>query len=92
MILEALAGVFLHFFEAVLAIIYGVFPGVPDWFSSGLLTLMQLMGWVGQLDHWVNTSLAFGVAGAVMATWVISIIIQVIRVIVSYLTLGGGAT
>lgn len=92
MIIEALMEVFMMFFTAVMGVVYGVFPGVPDWFSSILLTLIQLMGWVGQLDHWVNTSLAFIVAGAVMAAWLISMVIQIVRMAVSYLTLGGGAT
>jgi hypothetical protein len=86
----------LDFFGALVGFVmgelYALVPAVPGWANSAVDNLAEVKGWVMGFDTWLPVGLAFTVAAAVGAVWLVGILIGVGRVVASYLTLGGGAT
>lgn len=92
MILEWIAKVLLEMCETLATLSFAVIPRPPNWFLTGLGTLEQLIAWLHTIDAWVPVNLTLGIAGAVCLTYVMAIGIQIVRTVVSYFTLGGGAS
>lgn len=92
MILEGVMN-FLIGFVKLIVMAYGMaWPAVPDWVATGVAGWASIVGVLMELNHWVNVPVALSIGGVVIAVWLISISIQLVRTIVSYMTLGGGAT
>jgi len=84
----------LNLASGLLAWIIGAVPNVstPSWLSISTGDVSWLSGAVQAVGGWVP----FGVIGAVLATYLIvhaaAIGVKIARQILSYVTLGGGAT
>lgn len=92
MILDAIISWGLKILEAIIMTPLGLLPHMPDWVTTGFQGLTTIMSWAYELDHWVPVSLAMTVGGAVMVAYGVAFTAQCVRTVVSYLTLGGGAT
>lgn len=67
------------------------FPPPPAWVSEGQQYVREVMDIAGQLCNWVPIE-ALGVSvGVVFAAWVAATAIHVARLVISVITLGGGA-
>lgn len=68
------------------------FPSVPSWFSTISSGVTYLHTWAGAVARW----LPLGIVAAIFATYVavhaVSLLVKLARQVLSYLTLGGGAT
>lgn len=73
-----------------------IFSTVVATSSSGLNSIGKVSFFMGEklglVNHWVDGSTLFLVVPAVGAAWAFSITVRVVRMIVSVLTGGGGAT
>ncbi len=67
-------------------------PAPPAWVSNGFSALSGLFPYVDSLGVWIPVGLALTIGGAIVAAYVAGVVIKLIRMVVSYLTLGGGAT
>lgn len=67
-------------------------PGPPDWAVNAWAGWAEIWAYVESMDTWIPVDLAVGVAAGVGAFWLTSIIIQIVRTVISYATFGGGAT
>lgn len=77
--------------EAVAAIA-GLVPAVPPELADACATVAAAMGWVAPVS-WIVPWGALGVAIAIVVAGVVAgLAIVVARIVVSYLTLGGGGT
>lgn len=92
MITDAILNVLELVVKAMLTPLLVLVPAAPSWVSQGVGYVGQVLGFLNGFESWVPVTLGLTVAGIIAATWVVSVTIQLARVIVSYLTLGGGAT
>lgn len=67
-----------------------VVMGVPDWVFSGVAFVASAMAYVTSLGNWIPFDLMYVVAVAVFAAWALGISIKLLRVVASFMTLGGG--
>lgn len=67
-------------------------PAPPAWLTEASALVGQLMDYAGQLGHWVPWPVAVAVALFVVGCLVAALVIQIVRIIASFATLGGGGT
>jgi len=81
------------FFGALVGFIVGLFPtsGAPGWVNDGAGYLAQIWGYADGLGGWIPWSLAGTLLSAVFACMLLSVGIKVVRIVASFLTLGGGS-
>jgi hypothetical protein len=91
-ITEAVMNAFSIALRAILDALFVLIPKPPTWLVSHVDDLQTLWGYVDAFDTWIPVNLAFTVATAVCVTWVLGMVIGIIRVVASYFTFGGGAT
>jgi hypothetical protein len=84
-LLGALVGGLLHVFAALI-------PPTPGWVDTAMVDLATVWGWVKSAETWVPASFALTCALFVVGCYVVSWSIMLGRMVLSYLTLGGGAT
>lgn len=65
---------------------------LPSWVGQIGTFTGQIFGAAGSMGVWFNWSLLGVVVGGIIAVNIASFAIQLIRIVASYLTLGGGAT
>lgn len=91
MITNALITLLGIFIDGITSAFFALVPMPPGWFSSALAEVQVVFQWLHTLDHWVPVSLTLTVAAAVVATYLVTLAMEIVRMIASYLTLGGGA-
>lgn len=69
-----------------------VVPLPPGWFTDGVVAINTLMVEAGKLGHWIPWPIAVIVGLAVTGCVVAALVIQAVRIIASFFSLGGGAT
>ena len=67
-------------------------PTPSDWIVGSAVVIARLMVPAAKLGYWVPWGLVVSVAGAFVVCLLAALIIQVIRIVASFFTLGGGAT
>lgn len=92
MIADAVIGLLSALISGIGTLLDALVPGVPAWVATSLEKAGQVTGYLYQLDTWIPVGFAFNVAAAVIAAYLVGLIIGIVRVVASYLTLGGGAT
>lgn len=63
----------------------------PDWFVNSGTAFQSIFGVADSMGAWLPVSLAFTVAAALLACIVIGFGIKVVRIVASFVTLGGGS-
>ena len=92
MVTDWALGVLGAFLQTVLGPALSLIPDVPAWTADAFSALGQVWS-VGQsMDAWIPVSFTFGVVGVVFAVYAVTLIIGTVKLVASYLTLGGGAT
>lgn len=66
------------------------FP-VPEWLSSADGALATVLTYAGSMGAWFPSGLAVTVALAILAAYVVGFGIKIVRIIASFVTLGGGS-
>lgn len=64
--------------------------GVPDWVFAGIGYVASAMAYVSSLGNWIPFDLGGVVMLAALAAWVLGVGIKIVRIVASFLTLGGG--
>ena len=75
----------------IAAKIAAVVPDVPSWVSQGSAGIRTVMTYATSLGNWVPLTLFVVCVTAVVGCLVAGLLIKVIRIIASYVTLGGGS-
>jgi len=92
MIWEALVGVFKALLLPMLHSIADAVPEPPSFAQQGFDALGTVWSYLRLMDTWIPVHLAVIGAGVVLATYAVTLLIGLVKLIASYLTLGGGAT
>lgn len=91
MIVVALLGIV----SAIAAGLFTLIPSSwtpPSWLTDQSSAFGTLLAGAGKLSGWVPVQLAVTVVLAVLASFLIGVVIRITRMIISNLTGGGGAT
>lgn len=64
---------------------------VPDWLASASEGASTIAGYGAGLGVWIPAPLIMGVVLTLLATWLIGFGIKAVRIVASFLTLGGGS-
>jgi len=70
--------------------ITAMIPPVPSWVASLPGYIQTLAGYLGTVSHWLPVEMLIVVIVALSATWGAGLAIKGIRIVASFLTLGGG--
>lgn len=89
MIWEGIVSAFVWIVNGVVSLIPTDAP--PAWLNDGAGYLNTLMESAAGLGAWIPWSLAVTVLGAVLSCVVIGFTIKVVRIVASFLTVGGGS-
>lgn len=92
MIFELVVGGFLSALGWVWEHAGSVLPSPPGWLEDGFAFVADVRGWLYMFDYWLPMTALLGAVGFVVYCWLASMVLNVFRVVASYLTLGGGAT
>jgi hypothetical protein len=76
--------------EWLSAQISGMVPPVPDWLMALPGYVRVVAGWVAVMGQWFPVEWLVIVIGAVFLTWAAGLAIKLVRIVASFLTLGGG--
>jgi ABC-type molybdate transport system permease subunit len=91
-IVQGLWELFAQFFLLLAGFFLDLIPAPPGWASSALSAAGEVLGYMAGFETWLPMQLAFTVAGAVIATYFVSLMIGATRWLLSYFFLGGGST
>jgi len=91
-IIEAIVTVFALFVRAVVALFLALTPPVPGFVSTAFGYAGQCFAVLDSFSTWLPVAFGFQVAAAVIATYLVAGAIQLIRMVISYFTAGGGVT
>lgn len=82
----------LDYFFALIGSILDLLPQVtvPSWMSAGG-PISKVFTYAGQMGAWFPMSEAVTIVGALLGVWVVGFGIKVTRIILSFLTFGGGS-
>jgi len=92
MIIDAILGVLFSVVNAIMSTLAALIPPAPAWFTTAWEGIGTAYDYAMELDTWIPVDLALTLSGAVLLAYVASVTIQIIRTVVSYFTMGGGAT
>lgn len=92
MILELLANVLATILGGIFDLFISLIPTPPAGLVSAIQGATGLIDDLHVIDSWIPVDLALTLVGLVLAAYVGSIFIGIARLIVSYFTLGSGAT
>lgn len=89
MVTEWLVGVF----SAVLTALLDWLPDwdMPAWMTSTDGAMATVFTYAASMGAWFPMGLATTVAVAVLATYAVAFVVKVVRIVASFLTLGGGS-
>lgn len=84
---------FLQVLFAVLGWLLSLFPtvAVPSWVTDESSNFATWLGYAQGMGAWLPLGLAFTVIGVVFICVAAGFTIRVVRIVASFLTLGGGA-
>lgn len=79
-------------FAAVVRAILGLLPvvAVPAWMDT-TGPMATVFGYAASMGVWVPTTLLVTVLAALLAAWLMGFAIKVLRIVASFLTVGGGS-
>lgn len=89
MITEAIMNVFFSFTELLVSLVPSSDP--PSWLSDGSGALAEIWGYGHGLGAWLPWSLIGVVFPVVIACIGLGLLIKLTRIVLSFLTLGGGS-
>lgn len=71
----------------------GSLPAVqaPGWLTSITSNVSTVMGGVDGMSAWIPWPLLVTVGGACLASWLVGLTVKVVRIVASFVTLGGGS-
>lgn len=69
-----------------------VIPDVPSWVQDLVTWIGTVMDNAAKLGNWIPWPVAAIVAGSVVVCLIAAVVIQVARIVASFVSLGGGAT
>lgn len=75
----------------VFAAIAAHLPAPPGWLLDAVGFIHTVMGYVGAFDSWVPLSIALPITVFVGVALVAGLVIKVVRIVLSFATLGGGS-
>lgn len=84
----------VHVLSQVAVLLVSLIPagsGVPSWVTSLGSDFGLVAGWASSVGVWVPWPVIFTVVAAVMACWGIGLAVKLVRIAISYVTLGGGS-
>lgn len=67
-------------------------PEPPQWLVDAPAAVAIVMEWAGALGHWIPWPVAVTVALSVLGCLIAGLVIQAVRIVASFFSLGGGAT
>lgn len=67
-------------------------PPVPGWISDSMAAVSQVTVWAGTIGTWVPWAVVGLSVGLVVLVMLAGLAIQLVRIVASFVTLGGGAT
>lgn len=73
-------------------LLYINIPPPPPWVYEAVDGLTVVVGWIYKMDSWIPVTFTFSAAAAVIAGYFLAVAIQFSRTVISYFTMGGGAT
>jgi hypothetical protein len=87
-----ITGLILKLLADLASLVLGILPhvDVPSWLSNPSSAIGQVFQAAGSMGAWFPVTLASTVLLSVLAVWVAGFAIKVARIVVSFLTLGGG--
>jgi hypothetical protein len=79
-------------FESILHVVLGALPvvEVPTWMDT-TGPMATVFGYAASMGVWVPTTLLVTVLGALLAAWLMGFAIKAIRIVASFMTVGGGS-
>lgn len=89
MVTESVIGLVVGFVTWIIETVPA--PAVPDWFDDANAGLSSLANVMGSVAVWIPVGLIGLVLTVWVVTWGVAIGIKVVRIIASFLTLGGGS-
>lgn len=89
MITEAIFNFFFGIVHALLSLL-PTFT-VPDWVTSANGAMSTIFGYAGLMGAWFPVTLVRNVVLAVLGVWLIGFTIKIVRIVLSFLTVGGGS-
>lgn len=77
----------------VFVALVGLFPVVspPEWLTSANGLVTTLVGYAAGMGAWLPMGLAVGVAATIVVVIGVALAIKLVRIALSYVTLGGGS-
>lgn len=67
-------------------------PPPPAWLVDAAGQVGLVMDYAGQAGHWIPWPVIVTVSLAVLACVVVAFVVQIVRIVASFATLGGGGT
>jgi hypothetical protein len=92
MIFDLVLDAFMWVIGLILDSTIGMVPGLPGFVQDAIGQTDTVLVWVYSLDSWLPTTVVIMCAGAVLSVFFVAMTIQTIRLVLSYVTFGGGAT
>jgi hypothetical protein len=84
---------FMDVLETILTGVAGLFPSgtVPGWLQNSDSTFGNVLEEFGRLQTWVPIPTALTVLAAVLVCWGIGFAVKLVRIVLSFVTVGGGS-
>jgi hypothetical protein len=92
MIIDAIIGIFASIVGGILDGLSALLPGPPSWAGSAFASAAEVYGYVDSMSYWVPVGLALSLGAAIGVAYLFMVTAGVVRMVLSYLTFGGGAT
>lgn len=92
MIWEVFVNVVVFMLDSSIVLMLAGIPEPPAWAQEGFDALGVVWSYLNLMDHWIPVHFAVMAATAVLAAYAVVLVIGTIKLVASYLTLGGGAT
>lgn len=92
MILAWLVELLTGFVSAILSAVTSVIPPPPPTLLDVLSQWDSVIYWIHSFDAWLPLDVALYAAGAVLTSYLVAYAVQGLRMLLSIITLGGGAT
>ena len=91
MILDAILQAFAVIMRTSVDGLMEMIPSPPDWYWDALDIFHAVLALVYEFDTYVPVTFSITVASAVISTYLFTIAAELVRMVLSFITLGGGA-
>lgn len=83
----------LDLLRSIVSALLGTLPlvTVPSWLASGSAAASDIAAMGSGLGVWIPAGLIMTVTGALLAAWLAGFAVKGVRIVASFLTLGGGS-